>query len=283
MSATQPDERLTAGATEPDRASSQPIDVRLFTIPGSHPGVAVQRMLEYKAVPYKLTNLLPVVSWGVLRALGFPRVTVPAMKIDGRKIQGSREITRELERVRPEPSLFPTDPEQRAAVEEIERFGDADLQHRVRQIFLWAVARKTASLSTFLEGSKIGLPHGLAVKTAGPFIALDGRSHSADDANVCNAIAMLPEMLGRIDDWIADGVLDGEQLNAADFQIAPSLRLAMSLDDLRPAIENRAAGKLALRVVPHYPGRVPPTLPAVWLEPLYSDPPTHQRAAAQSN
>jgi glutathione S-transferase len=284
MSATQTDEGRTTGATEPDRASLQPIDVRLFTIPGSHPGVSVQRMLEYKGIPYKLINLLPVVSWGVLRALRFPRVTVPAMKIDGRRIQGSLQITRELERVQPEPPLFPTDPEHRAAVEEIERFGDAELQHRVRQIFLWVVRRNRASLGTFLEGSKIGLPHGLAAKTAGPFIALDGRSHSADDANVRTAVAMLPEMLGRIDCWIAEGVLGGEALNAADFQIAPSLRLAMSLDDLRPAIANRAAGRLALRVVPHYPGRIPPALPTVWLQPLYSgDTSTHQHAASQRN
>ena len=38
-------------------------------------------------------------------------------------------------------------------------------------------------------------------------------------------LAALPGMLQRIDDWIADGVLGGEQLNAADLQIAASLRL----------------------------------------------------------
>src|SRR5262249_22470767 len=124
---------------------------------------------------------------------------------------------------------------------------------------------------------------GLAVKTAGPFIALDGRSHSADDANVRTAVAMLPEMLQRLDDWIAEGVIGGAALNAADFQIAPSLRLAMSLDDLRPAIENRAAGRLALRVVPHYPGRIPPALPTAWLKPLYSDTSSHQHTASQSS
>ena len=73
-----------------------------------------------------------------------------------------------------------------------------------------------------------------------------------------------------MDDWIAEGVLGGEQLNAADFQIAPSLRLAMSLEDLRPAIKNRPAGELALRVVPNYPGSTPATLPADWLEPLHA-------------
>jgi glutathione S-transferase len=78
----------------------------------------------------------------------------------------------------------------------------------------------------------------------------------------------MPEMLQRIDAWIAAGVLGGEQLNVADFQIAPSLRLAMTLDDLRPAIESRPAGALATRVVPSYPGKVPPILPPAWLEPL---------------
>ena len=63
-------------------------------------------------------------------------------------------------------------------------------------------------------------------------------------------------------------MLDGEQLNAADFQIAPSIGLAMTLDDLRPAIERRPAGELAKRVVPDYPGKTPPILPAAWLEPL---------------
>lgn len=103
---------------------------------------------------------------------------------------------------------------------------------------------------------------------AGPFIALDARSHEANDDNVRRDISLLPGMLQRIDDWIAEGVLGGEELNAADFQIAPSLRLALSLDDLRPAIENRPAGELALRVVPDYPGRTPPVLPKAWLEPL---------------
>ena len=71
------------------------------------------------------------------------------------------------------------------------------------------------------------------------------------------SLAALPAMLQRIDDWIAAGVIGGEQLNVADFQIAPSLRLAMTLDDLRPAIEARPAGELAKRVVPDYPGDCP--------------------------
>ena len=79
-----------------------------------------------------------------------------------------------------------------------------------------------------------------------------------------------PEDLDKIDSWIKEGVLGGPQPNAADYQIAPSLRLAMSLDDLRPAIEHRPAGQLALRLLPHYRGRTPPALPTAWLEPLHT-------------
>ena len=259
--------RASAGA-EPPSTPSGPMKVRLFTIPGSHPGVSVQRMLEHKRIPYKRTDLLPVVSWVVLRALRFPGVRVPAIKIDGRRVQGSIEITRELERIEPQPPLFPADPDRRSAVEEAERFGDEELQNTIRQILMWSLRKKTAPLRSYLEGAKIGLPHGIAVKMAGPFVALDARSVEATDANVRHDIAILPGMLQRIDDWIAAGVLGGEELNAADFQLGPSLWLAMSLDDLRPAIENRPAGELARRVVPDYPGRVPPVLPAAWLEPL---------------
>ena len=52
----------------------------------------------------------------------------------------------------------------------------------------------------------------------------------------------------------------------------PSLRLAMSLDDLRPAIEGRPAGRLATQIVGHFPGRTPAVLPPEWLEPV-TDPP----------
>jgi glutathione S-transferase len=244
------------------------MNVRLFSMPGSHAATTGQLLLEHKGIDYKRTDLLPVVSWGVLKALRFPDVTVPAAKIDGERVQGTRTLARELERRQPEPRLFPEDAEQRRAVEEAERFGDEELQQRVREIFLWSARKDRSGLVSYLEGAKIGMPHGLAAKTAGPFIALDARSRGATDENVRSAIAALPGILQRIDGWIDQGILGGEPPNAADLQIAPSLRLAMSLDDLRPAIEGRPAGRLATRIVPHFPGRTPAVLPPEWLEPI---------------
>ncbi len=248
------------------------MDARLYVIPASHPSVAAQLMLEHKGVAYKRTDLLPVISKGVLRAVGFPGITVPALKIDGAKVQGSRQIARELDRLRPEPPLFPADAEKRVAVEEAERFGDEELQPPMRQILWWAIKHDKEPLRSYSDGAKLGVPLSLAMKTAAPIVALSARFNEADDDHVRRGLAALPTMLDRIDAWISAGVLNGEQLNAADFQIAPSLGLAMTLDDLRPAIENRPAGQLAMRVVPDYPGKTPPILPPAWLEPLHSLP-----------
>jgi glutathione S-transferase len=230
--------------------------------------MAAQAMLEHKGIAHERTDLFPVMSKGILRSLGFPGKTVPALKIDGRKVQGSRPIARELERVQPQPALFPDDPERRAAVEEAERFGDEELQHPIRQISWWSIKKDSSSLRSYSEGAKLGIPIGLAVKTAAPIVALSARFNEATDENVRRDLAALPGFLDKIDAWIEAGVLNGEQLNAADFQIAPSVRLAMTLQDLRPAIEARPAGKHALRVIPNYPGDAAPILPPAWLQQL---------------
>jgi glutathione S-transferase len=229
-------------------------------------------MLRHKGIPFKRTDLFPVISKLVVRGLGFPRQTVPAIKIDGRRVQGSREIARELERLRPEPALFPADPEKRVAVEEAERFGDEELQHPVRQLIWWALKRNKAPLRSFSEGAKLGIPIGIALKTAAPIVALSARFNEATDENVRADLAALGGLLQRVDDLIEAGTLDGEQLNAADFQIAPTIRLAMTFQDLRPLIEARPAGQLAKRVQPDIAGDVPPIFPPAWLEPLRGTP-----------
>jgi glutathione S-transferase len=244
------------------------VDARLYVIPASHPSIASALMLEHKGIEFRRTDLLPVISKVALRGIGFPGNTVPALKIAGVKVQGSRPIARELERVRPEPPLFPADPDRRAAVEEAERFGDEELQHPIRQILWWGMKRDRTPLRSYSEGARLGVPIGLAVKTAAPIVALSARFNEASDDNARRGLAALPGMLDRVDAWIAEGVLNGSQPNAADFQIAPSIGLAMTLEDLRPAIEGRPAGELARRFVPDYPGTMPPILPGEWLGPL---------------
>ena len=243
--------------------------VTVYTIPGSHPGTAAQLMLDHKGIPFKRKDLFPVVSKGVLRALGFPRNTVPAIKIDGEKVQGSRQIARELDRLQPDPPLFPSDPAKRAAVEEAERFGDEELQHPIRQIIWWSLRKDSAPMESYSQGAKLGLPiNSLTVKSAAPLVHLSARFNEATDENVQADLAALGGLLDRVDELIAAGTINGPELNAADFQIAPSVKLAMTMQDLRPLIESRPAGELVKRVEPKIAGDCPPILPAAWLEPL---------------
>ena len=242
-------------------------EAKLYVIPGSHPSWSAKLMLEHKGIPYKRVDLMPVISKGLLRVMRFPGNTVPALKLDGDRVQGSREIARELDRIKPDPPLFPSDPEQRVKVEEAETWGDS-FQQNPRQLSWWAFKRDRSPLASYSEGARLGIPVGLAVKTGARSSPPRQNSTRRPTKNVRADLASLPGHLDRIDGWIADGVMGGEELNAADFQIAPSIRLAMTFDDLRPAIEKRPAGELATRVIPHFPGRTPPVFPPEWLEGL---------------
>jgi glutathione S-transferase len=249
-------------------AAADQLDAKLYVIPGSHPAMAARRMLELKGIPYKRVDLMPVISRGALRALRFPSNTIPSLAIAGRKLTGSREIARELDALRPDPPLYPSDPERRVAVEDAERWGEEILQPAVRRILWNALKRNRAPLASYAEGAKLGVPIGLAVRTAAPIVAAANRMNRADDETVRRDLASLPGWLKRIDDWIEEGVLGSDPPNAADLQIAASLRLAMTLEDLHPVIAARPAGELAVRAIPDFPGQAPPVLPAPWLEPV---------------
>jgi glutathione S-transferase len=241
------------------------VAITLYVIPASHPCLSAELMLGYKGVPYKRRDLVMAMHKPILRALGFDRATVPALKADGRKVQGSTEIARYLDEVSPDPPLFPADPDQRRAVEDAESWGDGQLQAVARRLALVAVAGDRTHLQDFLEGYKLGVPASVAAKTAGPAIWMEQKIHKAD-ADACRADAgRVPELVDHVDGLIADGVIGGAEPNAADFQIASSVRLLMALDQLRPLIDGRPAGDLALKLVPDFRGRVPAGLPEDWI------------------
>jgi glutathione S-transferase len=244
---------------------------KLFAMPASHPSLAAALMLERKRIEYRVVWLLLPFTGPALRLFGFPRRTVPAMRLDGRRIQGSRQISAALEELRPEPPLFPRDPAGRREVEEAERWGDEVLQPAARRIEVWELRRDRRMVQTQLadarriQGARVAISPRLAAATSGPTVWWYARLIGATDEAVRHDIARLPEMLDRVDTWIANGVMGGGEPNAADFQIAPSLSLLMTVDELRHAIESRPAGRLARSLVADYPGRSGGILPRDWL------------------
>jgi glutathione S-transferase len=245
--------------------------VKLYSIPGSHPAAAARAMLEHKGIPYKRVDLPPVVSRGYMR-LRFPGTRVPALVVEGRKIQGSRNISRELDVMKPEPPLFPADPERRAAVEEAERWGDEEFQQMPRTISWWALKRRRGDLGSFLEdagpGARFGMPSRVAVATSAPLLRMAIRLNDSTDDTVRSTLAAIGPALDEADRLIAAGVIGGVEPNAADFQIAASVALLRTFEDVRQAIDGRPAAALAERLYPWYPGRVSASFPPEWLEPL---------------
>jgi glutathione S-transferase len=76
--------------------------IRLYGIPLSHPVLAARGMLARKGLDYRYIELLAGAHPPSMWALGFRRITVPAMRLgDGLRVQGSLAIAQALEELTP--------------------------------------------------------------------------------------------------------------------------------------------------------------------------------------
>jgi glutathione S-transferase len=241
--------------------------IKLYGTPPSPPSHSARLMLERKGIEHNVIWLLPGLWPALLRTRGFRGGTVPAMKVDGRRIQGSTLISRELEELKAEPPLFPSDSEKRIAVEEAERWGDEVLQDVPRRIVRWLSVHRPET--KVMIAREVGIP--FPRFAAG--INTPAATHLANkvdaDGEIQRAIAQVPEVLDHVDQLIADGVIGGEEPNAADFQIATSVRMLLNVGDLDPVTKDRPAADLAMRYVPEFGTDFPAgLLPAEWLTAL---------------
>jgi glutathione S-transferase len=238
----------------------------LYSLTLSHPAHTAHLMLERKRIDHRVVNLLPGFHPPMLRAVGFEGRTVPALRLeDGRRIQGSLAIATALEELRPEPSLYPADPEAKAAVLEAEHWGHDVLQDIPRRAFRW-VAAGQPEVRRWIGGEVVGMPApGLAAWLNAPVARAFARVSDATDEHFRSDLAQLPTLLDRVDELIEAGTIGGEVPNAADFQIAPSVRVLLAFPDLRPAIEGRPCAELARRLLPDYPEPVPAEIPEAWV------------------
>jgi glutathione S-transferase len=244
--------------------------VRLYWIPVSHPSQAARKMLDLKQVNYQLVRVLPMNQRLHLRLAGFSGGTVPALKLDGERVQGSRAIARALDERWPDPPLFPADPEQRQRVEAAERWGEEKLQSMARRIGRFGAARSVELRRWGAQG--LPLPDLLA-RASGPLASYYARTLEADglrasEASVRADVAAVPDMLDRVEQLLADGTLTLDPPNAAALQVLASVRLLDSYSDLHQYIGESRAAEAAREVFPKYPGPMPSFLPGAWLEPV---------------
>lgn len=238
---------------------------KLYVLPGSHPCDAVEAALELKSISYRRVDLLPLVQI-LVGPLLYGGPTVPGMRIGSERLVGSRRIMRRLDELVPEPPLLPPPgtPEY-ARVLEAERWGDEVLQAVPRRIIDAAFMRVPAAMESYAGDAKLPLPRAL-LRPMLPMTArlMAIRNGARDEAARADLIA-LPGQLDRIDGWIAEGLIGGERPNAADLQIGSTIRLLLSIADIRPLLDGRPADQL-VRWFPPIPGHVPAgVLPSSWL------------------
>jgi glutathione S-transferase len=236
------------------------VRAKLYSLSLSHPSHAVRLMLERKGIEHKVIDTLPGTHPVVVRALGFRQPTVPALKIDGRRIQGSLNISRALDQLQPEPALLTSH-----AVEEAERWGEAALQPLPRRLFRWGAVHHR-HVRRWIAGDVVGMPAPSVMSELNiPVARMLATRVGARDESVKAAVAQLPMLLDHVDSLIAAGTIGGDEPNAADFQIGTTVRVFLAYEDLRDRVEGRPCAELALRLLPDYPGPIPAFLPREWL------------------
>lgn len=242
-----------------------PSELKLYALPGSHPCDAVVAAIELKGIPYRRIDLIPLTQL-FLGPILYGGVTVPGMRLDGERTVGSRAIMRRLDALRADPALLPAPGEgARERVLEAERWGDEVFQGVPRRIIDVAFLRDPKAMLTYAADAGLPIPDALLGPSAPLVARLMALRNRASEASARADIAALPGQLERIDGWIDEGLLGGELPSAADLQIGSTIRLLLSIADLRALIEPHPAATLS-RYFPPLTGEVPAgTLPAGWL------------------
>ena len=241
---------------------------KVYVILGSHACRSATLMLEHKRIPFRVVVLPTGAHPLLVRAAGFPGSTpirtvdgatyrqlalmdrlgtVPALLLDGERVQTNRKIARHLERVCPEPPLFPVEPERRRIVEDAEWWGDEVLQMAARRLL---VATPAGELRERGARGRLG-PLLARSDWLRSFVGRGARqSFRARAGDAEDLLRKIQPLLDKVDSWVTEDVLCAEQLTVADFAIAPSLALLSYRPDLARDLASRPAARLMDRLLP---------------------------------
>jgi glutathione S-transferase len=130
----------------------------LYVIPVSHPAYAAQLMLAHKGLEHRLVRLTSGFHRPLLQLMGFWRGTVPSLRVGRKRIEGSLEIPRALDEIAPEPPLRPADPAARRRHDEVERWGEQELQPVPRRLYRWSLCESADVRRGLTELNGLPLP-----------------------------------------------------------------------------------------------------------------------------
>ncbi|MEA2347036.1 MAG: hypothetical protein QOG62_823 [Thermoleophilaceae bacterium] len=236
--------------------------ITLHVLPPSHPCKAAQAALAIKGLEYERVDLVPGPHVEQMREIyGEGNTTVPGMLVDGERVHGSIAIMAALEELAPNPPLYPA--EIADAVREAELWGDRELQDLGRRMSWGSMHFRPEAMGTFAGGGPLD---GAGTDFAMRFIRGSWKYHGISCELLESDLQGIPAKIDHVDALVADGIIGGESANAADLQIGSTLRVLLTIGDLRPMIAGRPAEQVALKWFPDYQGEVPAgAFPPGWL------------------
>ena len=233
--------------------------ITLHAVPPSHPCMTVAAAIELKGLGYERIDFpYDERAEKMEEIYGEGNFRVPGAVIDGEAIHGSRAIMARLEQLEPEPALYPSE-----AVREAERWADEELQDLGRGLTWGAMYFRPESMGTFAGGPPLDAPGtDFAIK----FVRATWRYHGITAVRMQGELEGLPAKIEHIEQLAADGVIGGEQANAADLHIGATITVLLPIADLRPLLEGTAAERIATALFPPSVGEVPAgAYPAGWV------------------
>jgi glutathione S-transferase len=220
--------------------------------------MTVQAAIDLKGLDYERVDFAPGEHTERMQEIyGEGNSTVPGVVFGEEPVHGSRAILARLEALAPEPVLYPTE-----AVREAERWGDEELQDLGRRFPWGALHFRPEAMGTFAGSGPLD---GAGTDYAIRYVRASWRYHKITAERLKQDLDGFPAKLAHIETLAGDGVIGGDQANAADLQIGATIRVLLPLGDLRPLLEGSAAERIALHWFPRYPGEIPlGAFPAGW-------------------
>ena len=130
---------------------------RLWHFRVSHYNEKVRWALDHKHWPHLRQALIPGFHIPVARWLSGQH-QLPVLEIDGRVLAGSNHILAEIERLRPDPPLYPAHPEQHQRALAVQSYFDEKVAPDLRRLF-WAtyINRPADCARMATDGSSAGM------------------------------------------------------------------------------------------------------------------------------
>jgi glutathione S-transferase len=188
----------------------------------SHYNEKVRWALDHKRWPHRRTALVP--GFHGPRAFFVSRQTaLPILVLDGRTILDSTRIIAEIERLRPDPPLYPADPAERARALAIEDHFDEVVAPDLRRLF-WATYIEQSGACSRMSADGAGPVTRALFRVLFPLLRPLFRSDmdmAPEDMDPAGARRRFAAHLDRLEAEIGpSGYLVGERFTIADLAAA---------------------------------------------------------------